>query len=370
MITIEATLFVLIGLPLFIFWITLLSNLFFMLRLGRTKQTAATPQPLVSILIPARNEERVVDSLLTHLCKQTYDNYEIILLDDNSTDNTREIAKKHPVSVIDGAPLPAGWLGKNWACHQLSQVANGDMLIFTDADVTWQPTAVTAIVNQLQSEKADLLAVFPTQKTETWSERLIVSLIDFVLLAYLPIWGVHHLPFTMLSAANGQCLAFRRSAYDHFGGHTAVQNEIVEDIQLGRVVKRHKQRLRITMANRLIHCRMYHNWPELLAGFSKNIVAAYGSIPALIIGVLYHWLLFIVPIIWLMIAIAFGSTIWPPATLFLAGIILRAIAAILSHQRPLDALLMPLSVLLISRIALSGIIQSWRGNLTWKGRQL
>ncbi len=368
----ESLLTLVIGAPLLVFWLIFLSNLPFILRLGRTqkkkKKTAATP--FVSILVPARNEAHIIDTLLSHLCAQTYPHYEIILLDDNSTDRTRAIAQTHPVTVIDGQPLPDGWLGKNWACHQLSQAASGDILIFTDADVLWQPDALTAVIAQIDQQAADLLAIFPTQQTETWAERLTVPLIDFVILAYLPIWGVHHLPFTIMSAANGQCLAFRKSAYDAIGGHTAVRNAIVEDIALGRAIKKSKHRLRIALGNRHIACRMYQSAPEVIAGFSKNIVAGYGSIPALIVATLFHWLVFLVPIIWLGSALFFGLMAWPPAVLLLSGIALRGVTATVSHQRPLDAFLMPLTVLLLSRIALRGIIETKHGRLRWKGRPL
>ncbi|PWH13314.1 MAG: hypothetical protein DDG58_14325, partial [Ardenticatenia bacterium] len=140
--------------------------------------------PSVSVLVPARNESEHIEGTLNRLLNMEYPNFEVIVLDDASTDDSfpraQANARRDPrLSVIHGQPLPAGWLGKNWACHQLAQHAKGDILIFTDADVHWEPAALSALLHLLQQTRADLLTVWPTQETVTWSERLVVPMMMF-----------------------------------------------------------------------------------------------------------------------------------------------------------------------------------------------
>ena len=357
-----------ISLALLIMGITTVSNFIFFPRL-QPKQPGQ--QPKLSILIPARNEAAVIGQTVHNLLKQTYANFELIVLDDQSDDGTGKIATRTAAGderfqLIQGQPLPAGWLGKNWACHQLSQAASGEWLLFADADVQWQPEAIAALLASAQSEQADLLAAWPTQQTKTWAERLVVPLLPFAILSYLPILPVHHTHWPAFAAANGQCLLFRRSAYEQIGGHTAVRSNVIEDIALARQIKKHKLRLRLVDGNRLVRCRMYQNWPEVKAGFAKNILAGHGnSIPFLLLSTLVHWLVFLFPWLW------FATTLdsWPLA-LLLGGVLVRGGTAVFTHQRPLDAIFMPFSVLLMSRIAIQSIWWHWRGQAEWKGRVL
>ncbi|MCB0132945.1 MAG: glycosyltransferase, partial [Caldilineaceae bacterium] len=173
-------------------------------RLGRTVSGGrrAHPRdplaPTVSILIPARNEARVIGRTLANLRAQSHPIREILVLDDQSEDGTASVVRAQAQSgtrlghspalrLLAGTPLPAGWGGKNWACHQLADAAVGDVLIFTDADVTWRPGALEAALSLLESSQADLLTVWPTQETVTWAERLIVPLMALAVVGYLPL---------------------------------------------------------------------------------------------------------------------------------------------------------------------------------------
>lgn len=346
--------------------VTAVSNLIFFPRL-QTNQPSHSVK--LSILIPARNEAAVIGKTVQMLLAQTCANFELILLDDQSDDGTAELAQQAAQGnarfrIMAGQPLPAGWLGKNWACHQLSQAATGDWLLFADADTQWQPNAVAALLAHAQKEEADLLAAWPTQQTESWAERLIVPLIGFAILGYLPILPVHYTRWPAFAAANGQCLLFRRAAYAKIGGHTAVANNVLEDVTLAKRSKAHGLRLRLVEANGFIGCRMYQNWAEVQAGFAKNILAGHGnSVLFLLVSALFHWLIFIVPWIW------FAATLdlWP-LLLGLGGILLRGATAVFSQQRLVDAIFMPISVLLMSRIAAVSVWWHWRGSTEWKGR--
>mgnify|MGYP000200345631 CR=1 FL=1 len=342
-------------------------------RLGRAP--AANHLPSVSMLIPARNEAAVIEKTVRSLLAQDYPQMEIIVLDDNSSDGTGDIVRAlGDVCVLNGQPLPEGWNGKNWACWQLAQQASGDILIFTDADVQWKEGALQAVINQMETSHADLLTVWSTQRTETWGERLVVPLMALVILGYLPALGVYHIPFASLAAANGQCLAFRRKTYDAVGGHESVKSTIIEDITLARMVKAKGLKLDMADGAGLLTCRMYHDWREVRDGYAKNILAGYGNSFFLLgLATVFHWLIFLLPPLWLLLGWLNPSSNYPIAPLLLTvlGILIRALTAAVTKQRLADALLMPFSVLLMTRIAAQSVY--WRvryGGPQWKGRTI
>ncbi|MDX2136837.1 MAG: glycosyltransferase [Chloroflexota bacterium] len=343
------------------------------------------PPSKVSICIPARNEARVIRDTAQALLAQSYPHLEILILDDHSTDGTGDLARAAAngdarLRVIGGAELPDGWHGKNWACQQLGEAATGDWLVFTDADVRWRTDAVSALIAQAERTQADLLTVWPTQTTVTWSERLVVPLMALVVLGYLPALAVHHAPFASLAAANGQCLCFRASAYRTLGGHRIVRNRIIEDIAFARAIKRARLRLRTADGCGLIDCRMYTNWQEVRDGYAKNIIAGYGSVIGLLLGTVFHWAVFLLPWVWLVIPSPLSplpqgegniTTRVGIAGLCMLGIGVRALTAAVTRQRIGDALLMPVSALLMTIIA--GQALWWRlryGGVRWKGRTL
>ena len=356
--------------------LTMASNLVFFKRLRPMAQVDAD-LPLVSVMIPARNEATVIANTITHLIAQDYPDYEIILLDDNSDDGTAEIASKaangtEKLTIINGKPLPAGWMGKNWACHQMAQQARGDVLVFTDADVIWEPQALGALIQNMQATQADMFTIWPTQHTVTWWERLTVPLMAMVILGYLPVIGTHYLPLGIFGAANGQCMVWRRNAYERIGGHEIVSDNVLEDVTLARMVKAEGMRLRMADGNRFVSCRMYTDWTSVRNGYAKNILAGYGNVGALIAATIFHLLVFIFPWVWLLAGLIDPDLLsWPllPLVLVLTGLIIRAVTAAYTHQRVYDALLMPISVFLMTRIAFQAIWWHYtQGGPSWKGR--
>lgn len=373
-------LFIFIAAALLVIAVITLTNvlMFPRLRLTRSLGGKAHFLPRVSVLIPARNEATVIKTTLENLLAQDYPDFEVLLLDDNSDDGTGEIARSvnHPqLTVLSGAPLPDGWLGKNWACHQLALEAQGEILIFADADVRWNPGALRALIKELERTHADLLTVWPTQQTESWPERLIVPLMALAIVGYLPIIGTHFTRFRYFAAACGQCMAWRREAYYLVGGHSTVRDNVLEDVTLARYTKRAGLRLRMADGAGLIMCRMYQDWPSVRDGFAKNILAGYGnSVPALLLSTLFHWALFVLPWLWLL----FGSVIrdsnimgWPtlPLLCITLGSSVRMMTAAFTRQRVLDGLLMPVSVVLMTIIGFRSIYWHQRlGGSSWKGR--
>lgn len=327
----------------------------------------------LSVLIPARNEAAVISATVQRLLAQDYPHLEVIVLDDDSDDDTAAVARAaanddNRLRVLSGAPLPPGWAGKNWACHQLGRAATGDILIFTDADVRWHDGALSALVHLMKTNRADLQTIWPTQRTETWGERLIVPLMMLVILAYLPIPLVHRTRRAMFAAANGQCLAFRRRAYAAVGGHAAARSAVVEDIVLARRIKQAGLRLRMADGANLIACRMYDGWPAARDGFAKNILAGYGDrVVFLALATVFHWAVFIAPPLLLLVP---GLRLWG-GLLTVLGVGVRALTAATSGQRVGDALLLPISALLMTRVAAQAIWWRWRyGGPRWKGRTI
>jgi chlorobactene glucosyltransferase len=337
----------------------------------------ALPLPQLSILIPARNEAAVIGATVRRLLDQrNAPCFELLILDDGSTDGTAAVAEAAAAGdprlrILSGAPLAPGWVGKSWACRQLADAAVADRLLFTDADVAWEPDALAAVMAQADAEgNPGLLSVWPTQEMESWSERLVVPLMSFALLAYLPVEWVHHFPQPVAAAANGQCLLFRRDTYGACGGHQAVRSSLVEDIALAQNVKRAGHTVRLADAHGLVRTRMYSDWPSVRDGYAKNILAGHLNSPLLLIlSTFFHLSLFILPWLWL----AFGAPggIWLPITALALGYAVRALTAATALQPLRDVIWMPISVLLMTRIALQALW--WRlrfGGVRWKGRTI
>ncbi len=337
-------------------------------RLKRRVETIQE-QPFVSILIPARNEADVIGQTVTRLLAQTYKNFELIVLDDNSTDGTGQILQQfddHRLTVISGQPLPSDWMGKSWACHQLAQNATGEILIFTDADVQWSPTALSVVISQQQHTNADLFTVWSTQQTITQAERLTVPLMAFAILTYLPTFMTHYSPFSAFAAANGQCMVWKRSVYQAIGGHKAVSNNVLDDVNHARLIKHIGYNLRMVDGNQLISCRMYDGWDAVRDGFAKNILAGYGnSVIALSLAIVFHFIVFLLPI--LIAVFSPEYRLW--AILFIVqAMLIRSLSASFTHQRIQDAIGMPISVVLMTLISIQSIIWHYTGGPRWKGR--
>jgi len=267
------------------------------------------------------------------------------------------------------------WGGVEGEVVTLRVVATSpSFLVFTDADAIWTPGALTNLIGEMQRRGGDLQTVWPTQLTESWSERLVVPLMAFVVVGYLPLLAVHHVPWPIFAAAMGQCLAFRRSVYQAIGGHEAVRDRIVEDVAFAKRIKAAGYRLRVADGGMVILCRMYRNWRQVRNGFAKNVLAGHGdSIPFLLFSWVFHWLLWLLPWVWLAVGAAASTPWWPawPLALVVLGVGIRALTAAFSRQRVYDALWMPVSTILMAIIATQAI--SWRlrhGGPQWSGRTL
>ena len=219
--------------------------------------------------------------------------------------------------------------------------------------------------------EADMLAVWPTQRTITWCERLCVPLMALTVHPYLPVLGVHHTPFSLLAAANGQCIAIRARANERLGGHSVVRGSVLEDISPARLAKRAGLRLRLTEADGLITCRIYQDWRSVRESYAKNTLAGFGNGAGLIAGTVFHWLVFLSP--WVLFGLGLARTgvpghPWWAFALIAIGVFLRGHTAWRSGQRVGDALLLPVSVLLMTCVAIQAMWWRMRyGGPKWKG---
>lgn len=355
---------------LFILMFTMAANLLIFPRLSA--HVTRKHDVFVSVLIPARNEASVIGETVHRLLVQRGVEFELLIMDDQSEDGTREVALAAAdgdarLRVLESADLPAGWMGKSWACWQLAQAARGEVLVFIDADVRWEPDALASILAQMMDYDADMVTVWSTQITKTWGECLTVPLMALVILGYLPTVMVHYSPFRIFAAANGQCMAWRRGTYEAIGGHTVVANNVLDDVTLAQLTKANGSRIRMVDGAGLVCARMYENWQTARDGYAKNILAGYGnSVVALIAGGIFHWLVFLMPYILLLLP----NYRLEGAVLIIAGLSLRAVSAFWTGQRIRDALLMPISVLLFTRIAAQSIYWHYTGGARWKGRTI
>ncbi len=312
----------------------------------------------VSVLVPARNEANRIGACLDSIDGAD----EVLVLDDGSGDATAAVARDHGARVLEGAPLPAGWLGKPHACMQLAAAATGDVLVFVDADVRLGAGAVRASVHLLESTGLDLVAPHPRQEAVTVPERLVQPLLQWSFLTTLPLRLAERSPRPSLSAANGQFLVVRRSAYDRAGGH--VRAAVLDDLALLRAIKRSGGRGVVVDGTSLATCRMYSSWAELRDGYGKSLWSAFGGSwgSAAVLGAL--GLAYVVPAV----AALRGSRVG--AVGYLAGVLGRMVSAHRTGGRAVDSFAHPVSIALFGCLTVRSHVQHARGRVNWKGRRL
>lgn len=346
-------------------------NMLFGPFLAKSRSSQET-SPWITVCIPARNEGANIPGLLDALEAQDWKNLDVLVLDDESTDDTAALveavsARWSAVSLIKGKLLPEGWTGKNWACHQLSEQARGDVLLFMDADVRPGISALRRTVGAMHAYRADVLSAFPRQLLRGTASRLIVPVMDVLLYAFLPLQLVHRTRFSSLSAANGQWIAFTRESYVRVGGHAAVRSEIVEDIRLAQRSKQLGLRMLLMSGIGAVNCRMYNSGREVLEGFSKNFfaafnfnVAAFGAAQVLLL------LLFVTPYV----ALAVSPSILTSVVVLL-NLLLRSFLALRLRHGVVTVLLHPLGILAAVSIGVHAVWQRYaRGAVRWKGRSI
>lgn len=340
--------------------------------------------PLVSVIIPARNEARSIQSCVESICASDYPDFEVIVVDDRSDDATLELARAiqpnhaRRVVAVEGHPLPAGWMGKPWACTQGARVAEGELLLFTDADTVHGPELLERAVAGMVEDEGDALTVMGRQLMETFWERLVQTHMMAAIAFRFPNPAKPRPPERWRDTiANGQFMLFSRGAYEEIGGHEAVKGEIVEDQRLAQLLCRSGKRLTVREAESVFATRMYRSFDELIEGWSKNMsLAARKAVPAwaapiaLPAAIVISFGIWIVPPVVLLMSLAgVGPGGWGTwaASITGASVLAWSLVSWRLGAPAWTGLFYPLGAAVVNHIFLRSWIRG--GHVEWKGRE-
>jgi hypothetical protein len=321
----------------------------------------------VTVIVPARDEERDVERTLRGLRASAHADLQVVAVDDESTDGTRAAMRRvEGVEVVAGTPPPGGWLGKPWACAQGARRARGAWLLFCDADVRVAPWTIDAALRLAQEREAAGATVFPGLALESRAERLVMPAAGLLMqTAIVPAWLARR-PSSSVAIGVGGFLLVRRDAYDAIGGHGAVREEVVEDLALARALKRAGAPLAWARGDEAVRLRMDHGVRELWTGWRKNAANAWDAPPlATAAG-----------------AAAIGAIVWAPwagavrrrpiavAALALQYLALRAPGRALGLPR-CYALTAPAGAAFLAAVGAASVLDKMRGHgVRWRGRAL
>ncbi|MDT8308923.1 MAG: glycosyltransferase family 2 protein [Bacteroidales bacterium] len=326
--------------------------------------------PLVSVLIPARDEEEHIEKVIRDIYRLTYRNLEVIVYDDQSQDLTPTIVERlkkeyPPLRLLEGKPLPKGWLGKNHACHNLATEAKGSYLLFLDADVSVSGDLIEQLMAYCRRHRLQLLSLFPKQIMRNISGFLTIPMMNWILLSLLPMILIRKSRWESFSAANGQCMFFETDSYKKHNWHKIVKQRKAEDIAILRMMKRYGYKTATLLGDKRMTCVMYNTLQTGIEGFSKNIQAFFGNS---IVWMFVFILLSQAGVIVLLIA----SWHWSLITGFLGiGLLIHVIVTIKSKQPLLMnmLLLLPRQVVFLF-IAYKSVFYSITKKGIWKGRPI
>jgi len=333
------------------------------------KESGLSDQPLVSVLIPARNEEGNLPLILQDLLDHDYENLEILVYDDVSEDRTAEVIESFTdrdkrIRYLAGEPLPEGWLGKNHACYQLARHAQGDYLLFLDADVRVYAGLIRRSLAHLQKHDLSLLSIFPRQLMETFGERLTVPAMNWILVSLLPLRLIRLTHYPSLAAANGQFMLFRARVYRQHQFHRYVRTHHVEDIRIIRTMKAMGYRTHTLLSSGEVACRMYRGFGEAVAGFTRSMFAFFGGSGL----VLFLFMLFTTFGV-VFVGLSLG---WIAAAIYLAiAGLLRTLVALMGRQPVwMSIVLAPLQQAAFVIMVTEAFRRRAQKQNTWKGRAI
>jgi glycosyltransferase involved in cell wall biosynthesis len=330
--------------------------------------THPSRQPLVSIVIPARNEARVIEQTVRALLAQDYGALELIVVNDRSTDDTGAIVRSIDdprLTVIDGEEPPAGWLGKPWALHQGSGLARGELLLFVDADLIYAPAALRAAVAELEASGVAMLTLFPRFEMRGFAENALMPMLPFTVFSVMPFWLSNRSTIVGLALGGGSGNLIRREALDMTRRFEPLSRAVVDDIALARMLRRKGLPTRVARADELISVRMYHGAREIIEGFSKNIFFVMGG--SLFLGALMLMLMFLFHLLPYMLAVT--GDIIGVATVVLISVTRLVLFRSLRYRLDNAFFLHPIMVLGWTWIFVRSMwITGVRGEVRWRGR--
>jgi hypothetical protein len=340
--------------------------------------TGELPRPKISVLIPARNEEASIGEAIESVLRSQGVDLELLILDDASTDRTAQIvevicARDSRVRLEHSSQLPWGWNGKQYACSRLARHARYDVLCYLDADVRVTPAALSRMHAFMERSKSDLVSGFPRQETKTALEWLLIPLIHFVLLGFLPLAGMRMFRAAGFAAGCGQFMMVRRQGYEISGGHAAIRNTMHDGLLLPKAFRNSGLRTDLADLTELASCRMYRNAGEVWSGLSKNATEGLAA-PARILP--FSFLLFfgqVIPLLLLLVVLLNGQLQTVAGILAFAATVLsylpRALGVQRFRQSFLGALLHPVGVLMLLVLEWCALIRKITGRQSmWKQR--
>jgi hypothetical protein len=367
-IVLAAVALALAALPALLYWVNLL-----LYRPPAAPAPGVTPS--VSVLIPARNEERSIAAAVEAALLSTGVDLEVVVLDDHSSDRTAGIVAEMAagdarVRLVRAPDLPAGWCGKQHACWVLARLARRPLVLFLDADVRLAPGGLARLCAFRESSGADLVSGFPRQETGTWLERLVIPLIHFILLGFLPILWMRRSRRLALGAGCGQLFLAGQAAYEVMGGHAAIRTTLHDGVKLPRAFRAAGLMTDLCDATEVATCRMYRGGAQLWHGLAKNATEGLAA-PALIVPATLVLLGGQVLPVALLAAVP-----WLPAEagwLAAAGTALvystRLAGVVRFRQSLLGALLHPAGVVVLVAIQWYALVRQLAGKpARWKGR--
>jgi len=288
------------------------------------------PAPFISVLIPARDEELNIKACIESLQKQDYPNFEILVLDDHSSDDTANVvarmaAKDERIQLIRSEPLPEGWAGKPFACYQLAKIARGSWLLFVDADTTHLSHMLRSVLAMALELRPSLLSGFPRQLATSLPQKVAIPVLYFVILSWLPLWWLQRSKKPKPSLAIGQFLLFPTKEYWRIGGHKAVKSRILEDVWLGIEINRHGGRHVAVDLSPVVSCHMYRSLGVMWEGFVKWIYSVAALSRAALVGLMVAgYVFFLAPFYWLWndLFVAVALEDWQAIAVFQIAIII------------------------------------------------
>lgn len=356
---------------LLVLWVLSLVNTVLNLALiPRLRRRVPQRQRMVSVLVPARDEERIIERTVRGLLAQSYEAYEVIVVDDRSADSTAALlaaiaAQDRRLTVISGEEPPEGWLGKPWALWQASRRARGELLLFVDADIIYGPGALAAMVGRMEESDVAMLSVCPRFEMPGFWERVAMPQLAITVFTVIPTWLGNRTTIPDLGIGGGPGNLVRRQAYEAAGGHAALKDAVIDDVGLAHLLRAHGERTELVRGDDFISLRMYHGAGEIIDGFTKNLFPAMGNrISTAVVALVLMLLVNLVPF-----AVALTGNVRALEIVAVILLIRLALFASLGYGLLNALLLHPLSIVFWSWIFLRSI---WKigvhKQMHWRGR--
>ena len=335
-------------------------------------------QNLLSIIVPCRNEEENINNCVQSILIQDYENFELLLIDDNSTDNTwniiQNLAKNNDkILPLKGESLPKDWAGKNWACDQASRKSSGDFLLFIDADTTLSKYAVSSGLKQIEDNKIEFLTLVPKRKFFNFTDYLIWIMVSWFIFSWIPFYIARKTPYSLLAAGFGQFLLFNKEAYNKIGGHDHIKGLVLDDFELARSIKNFGFSSSLMDGTSLVETNGYKTSLESVDGHAKSIFATFRyNILLFLLAFFGLLILFYVPFL-NVFSFLFGLEIQSfYLVLSLSSIGFIFMSILLSSKAfsisIFSSFIYPIAMIVLLFSGYRSFLSSFDGEIKWKGR--